>query len=152
MDKTLHEKLRAKVDEALNSGLDKNDKLHAICRLLKDNVPHYDWVGFYFAVPGKELVLGPYIGETTEHTRIRFGQGICGQAAEQKKTFVIQDVKKETNYLSCSAQVKSEIVVPIYRNDEIVGELDIDSHTLATFDGNDRIFLEEICHMLSNVI
>jgi GAF domain-containing protein len=152
MDKILRDKLRVKIDEVLNSNLDKNEILYAICRLLKGSVPHYAWVGFYFTVPGEELVLGPYIGEATEHTRIRFGHGICGQAAEQKKTFVIQDVKKEANYLSCSAKVQSDVVVPIYRNSELIGELDIDSHTLAAFDGNDKAFLEEISHKLSSII
>jgi GAF domain-containing protein len=152
MDKALHEKLRAKIEGELNSGLDKEEKFCAICRLLKESVPYYDWVGFYFVAPGKELILGPYAGEATEHTRIRFGQGICGQAAEQKKIFVVQDVKKETNYLSCSAKVQSEIVVPIFRNGRIIGELDIDSHALASFDENDRMFLEEICQMVSRVM
>jgi GAF domain-containing protein len=152
MDKALHEKLRAKIDQRLNSGLDKSEKLYATCRLLKRHVPYYDWVGFYFAVPGKELVLGPYAGEATEHTRIRFGQGICGQAAEQKRIFIVQDVNKETNYLSCSAKVQSEIVVPIFKNDEIVGELDIDSHELAPFDECDRVLLEDVCQMVSKIM
>ena len=120
--------------------------LEAVCLLLKNNVPHYDWVGYYITDPNKpnELVLGPYAGEPTEHTRISFEQGICGQAAEKKASFIIQDVSKETNYLSCSFRVKSEIVVPIMDGDKVIGELDIDSHTISPFSEEDEAFLEEV--------
>ncbi len=71
--------------------------------LLKDSIMHYDWVGFYIVDDfKKELYLGPYAGDPTEHTRIPFGKGICGQAAEKRKTVVIQDISKQKNYLSCS--------------------------------------------------
>jgi len=100
--------------------------------LLVENVPHYDWVGFYLVDKAKkELVLGPFVGEPTEHVRIPFGRGICGQAAERRTTFVVQDVSKEGNYLACSPKVKSEIVIPLFKGGEIIGELDIDSHTLS---------------------
>jgi len=92
----------------------RDEKLGAITQLLAEKVDHYDWVGFYLAEPEtKTLVLGPYTGDATEHTRIRYGEGICGQAAHSLETFVVQDVSKESNYLSCSPIVKSEIVVPI---------------------------------------
>jgi len=81
--------------------------------------------------------------------RIPFGRGICGQAAERKETFVVQDVSKETNYLSCSPEVKSEIVVPIMKDGRVLGELDIDSHSLAPFTDEDREFLENICRLIS---
>jgi GAF domain-containing protein len=125
-----------------------------ICQLLRDNIPNYDWVGFYMVNPDndKELLLGPYSGAPTEHVRIPFGKGICGQAAETKKTLIIDDVSKEKNYLACSLSVKSEIVVPIIRNGKIIGELDLDSHAAAAFDERDRRFLEEICVIVSNVI
>ncbi len=132
----------------------KEQKLSEICRLLASRVEHYDWVGFYLVDPNhpRELVLGPHVGEPTEHVRIPFGRGICGQAAESGKTFVVQDVSKETNYLSCSPKVKSEIVVHIFKNDKIVGELDIDSHELEPFTTNDEKFLEELCHEISTIL
>ena len=99
----------------------------------------------------RELVLGPYVGESTDHTRIAFGEGICGQAAEREETFVIQDVSKEDNYLSCSFAVKSEIVVPVFKDGQIVGELDIDSHTASPFTPEDREYLEKICKMIDGL-
>lgn len=130
----------------------RDDMLLEICHLLKGAVPHYHWVGFYLVDPHKEdeLVLGPFVGAPTDHTRIRFGQGICGQAAERRETFVIQDVSQETNYLSCSADVKSEIVIPIFKKGKVVGELDVDSHELAAFTAEDRAFLEKTCERLSS--
>lgn len=83
--------------------------------------------------------------------RIHFGEGICGQAAERKETFIVQDVSKETNYLSCSLKVKSEMVVPIFKNGKVVGELDIDSHTLSPFTSDDREFLENVCSIVSSL-
>ena len=145
--------LTRKIREIVNSKLDRNGKLKAICKLLRENVPHYDWVGLYLTEKRhNELVLGPFEGEPTEHVRIPFGRGICGQAAELKKTFIVQDVSKEMNYLSCSPKVKSEIVVPIFKNGEIVGELDIDSHTLSPFTDEDKAFLEKICEMVSKLL
>lgn len=152
MDRILHEKLRCDIQQQMDSNLDTQEKLRVVCRLVREHVPKYDWVGFYIVSSNKELILGPYAGEPTEHTHIRFGQGICGQAAEQKKTLVVQDVKKETNYLSCSPKVQSEIVLPIFRNGEIIGELDVDSHRLAAFDESDRAFLEDICDVVSRLL
>ncbi|MBD3290315.1 GAF domain-containing protein [candidate division KSB1 bacterium] len=130
----------------------RDAKLATICNLLKEKVSYFDWVGFYLSDPLKkaELVLGPFAGEPTEHVRIPFGQGICGQAADTKETFVVQDVSKETNYLSCSPVVKSEIVVPIMKGDAVIGELDIDSHDLSPFSEQDSVFLEDLCRLLAN--
>lgn len=146
--------LAEKIGEIAKAELDKNAKLKTICKLLKDNVSHYDWVGFYFVDKTRqnELILGPFEGEPTEHERIQFGRGVCGQAAQLKRTFVVQDVSKETNYLSCSPNVKSEIVIPIFKNEEIVGELDIDSHTLSAFTDEDKVFLGKICKIVSKLL
>ena len=85
-----------KIEEIAKCELHKNTKLKAICKLLKDNISHYDWVGFYFVdkTTQNELVLGPFEGEPTEHVRIQFGRGTCGQAAQLKRTFIVQDVSK----------------------------------------------------------
>ncbi len=146
--------LTAKVRDLLASERSRSEKLQAICQLLADAVPHYDWVGFYLVEEGTEesLVLGPYVGEPTEHTRIAFGQGICGQAAATESLFLIQDVTKEENYLSCSPEVKAEIVVPIFRGEALVGELDIDSHTRAAFSAADRELLEEIAILVGGIL
>ena len=131
----------------------RNDKLQKICRLLKEGVPHYDWVGFYLADnDNKELVLGPFEGAPTEHIKIPFGKGICGQAAESNKTFIVQDVSSETNYLSCSADVKSEIVLPIMKHGRFIGELDIDSHQIGPFTDEDEQFLKNVCEIVAQLI
>jgi GAF domain-containing protein len=130
----------------------RNVKLQKICDELKDNFEHYDWVGFYLANEStKELTLGPFAGEPTEHTKISFGSGICGQAAETRDTFVVQDVSSETNYLSCSPAVKSEIVVPVLRGERVVAELDIDSHMASPFTDSDKEFLENVCNTISQL-
>ncbi|HDH81598.1 MAG TPA: GAF domain-containing protein [Thermoplasmatales archaeon] len=139
-----------RVREIASRSSGKNEKLSEICVLLRSEIPHYDWVGFYI-VEGGELVLGPFDGEPTEHVRIHFGEGICGQAAERKETFIVQDVSKEANYLSCSLKVKSEIVVPIFKDGKLVGELDIDSHTLSPFTSGDKKFLENVCDIASSL-
>ncbi|MGC9396667.1 MAG: GAF domain-containing protein [Anaerolineae bacterium] len=132
----------------------RDEKLDAICALLEREVAHYDWVGFYLVDPAREreLVLGPFAGAPTEHTRIAFGQGICGQAADTEMTFVIQDVSQETNYLSCSPHVKSEIVVPIFKDGAVVGEIDIDSHALAPFTDADNAFLEQVAACVAGLL
>jgi len=110
-----------KIGEVLKSNVERDEKLKMVCILLKENVAYYNWVGFYVVDSRRrnELILGPFEGKPTEHTRIPFGRGICGQAAELRKTFLIQDVSKETNYLSCNLNVKSEIVIPIFKKGEV---------------------------------
>ncbi len=131
----------------------KPNKLQMICEMLKEKVDHYDWVGFYLVDDrdNRMLVLGPFSGDATEHVRIPFGRGICGQAAETGKLFLIQDVTSEDNYLSCGSNVRSEIVLPIYSNGTIVAELDIDSHQYSPFDNNDEKLLERICVMVADL-
>ncbi len=128
----------------------KNEKLQAICELLDERIDVFNWTGFYLVAPDEErmLELGPYVGASTDHTRIPFGTGICGQAAETLDTFVVQDVSQADNYLACSVDVKSEIVVPIMKGDTFVGELDIDSHSLNAITPELKELCEEICRRL----
>jgi L-methionine (R)-S-oxide reductase len=145
--------LLREVGEIVAGPLEQNQKLQAICELLRDCVAHYDWVGFYLVEPSTtDLVLGSYAGQPTEHVRIPVGRGICGQAAQRKQIFVVQDVSQESNYLSCSPKVRSEIVVPIFRDGKVVGQLDIDSHALAAFSQGDWAFLEEICKAVGSLL
>jgi len=142
--------LLARVREAVAGDADSGAKLVAVCQLLRDSVAHYDWVGFYLTdQAGQTLILGPFAGEPTEHVQIPFGRGICGQAAERRETILVQDVSHETNYLSCSTRVKSEIVVPILKDGQVVGELDIDSHQLSPFTEEDRGFIERVCGLVA---
>ena len=131
----------------------RDEKLKRICSLLEENVEIFDWVGFYLVDPDsdRELILGPYVGEETDHTRIPFGKGICGQAANSLETFVVQDVTQEDNYLACSVDVQAEIVIPVMKGDSFVAELDIDSHTKNSISQDHRAMLEEICDLVSQL-
>lgn len=121
----------------------RDEKLFAICTLLQAEIPHYNWVGFYFANHSdKTLHLGPYVGAPTDHTMIPFGKGICGQVAESNQNFVVPDVAAQDNYIACSFTVKSEIVVPLFVNGVNIGQIDIDSHQLDPFTEADERFLE----------
>ena len=125
--------------------------LQGICDLLDREVEVFNWTGFYLASATEErmLELGPFTGEPTDHSRIPYGTGICGQAAETLDTFVVQDVSKAENYLACSVTVKSEIVVPIMKNGTFLGELDIDSHTKDAITPELQELCEEICRRLA---
>jgi len=148
-----HPNVLSKAKSIINSDKSRNDKLQAICELLDQNVDVFDWTGFYLVAEDEKnmLELGPYVGEETDHTRIPFGKGICGQAANTLKTFVVQDVDKADNYLACSLHVKSEIVVPIMKGEQFVGELDIDSHTKDAMTQDLQTLCEDICKELSAI-
>jgi GAF domain-containing protein len=117
-------------------------------RLLKDAVPYYSWVGIYL-LDGDELVLGPFLGKPSPHTRIPLGNGICGAAATAKATIVVDDVNADPRYLACSLETKSEIVVPIMEDGVVLGEIDIDSDRAAAFGAADRRLLEEVAAILA---
>ena len=131
---------------------DLNDKLQKVCHLLDQEIPYFNWTGFYFKNGDKdELILGPYVGAETDHTIIPFGKGICGQVAVSNETFVVPDVHDQDNYLSCSIDTKAEIVVPIIKNGENIGQIDIDSHTLNPFTAEDREMLEWLCVEIAKI-
>ena len=118
-------------------------RLQGICKLLKESVPYYDWVGFYFKNGDKEeLKLGPFAGEPTDHIIIPFGKGICGQVAVSNENFVVPDVQTQDNYIACSLNAKAEIVVPLFLNGENIGQIDIDSNTPDPFTNEDERLLE----------
>jgi GAF domain-containing protein len=142
----------SKIDEArkdvdrLNAETRTADQLmQGITLVLNKHMLKYNWVGFYMLEAGANppvLVLGHYQGAMTPHTRISLHQGICGAAASSGKTVVVDDVTKDTRYLACSLETKSEIVVPVFVRGQVAGELDIDSHFLAAFTSEDRELVE----------
>jgi len=116
-----------------------------ICNLLHERMLKYNWVGFYMLEPGTQppaLVLETFVGAMTPHTRIPLHQGICGAAASSGKTIVVDDVTKDSRYLACSLETKSEIVVPIFVKEQVAGELDIDSHFAAAFGTDDQALVQ----------
>ncbi|HEY7738499.1 MAG TPA: GAF domain-containing protein [Candidatus Limnocylindria bacterium] len=119
--------------------------------VLYERFPQYDWVGIYWVDPTRtELVLGPWRGpEATEHTRIPMGAGICGAAATSGKTEIVDDVHADPRYLACFTTTKSEIVVPIFHEGEVVGEIDIDGSDPAAYGEADARFLEEVAALLA---
>lgn len=126
------------------------DLMQQMVKLLHDRVLKYNWVGFYLLEPGAKppmLVLGAFEGAMTPHTRIPLNQGICGAAASSGQTVVVDDVSKDPRYLACSLETKSEIVVPVFAHDRVVGELDIDSHFPAAFTPEHQ-HLVQYCAML----
>ena len=117
--------------------------------LLRDRFGHYDWIGVYW-VDGNDLELGPWIGpQPTEHTRIPIGTGICGAAAASGQTQIVADVDADPRYLACFATTRSEIVVPIFSEGEVVGEIDIDGEEADAFAETDARFLEEVAALLA---
>ncbi|MBT3232209.1 MAG: GAF domain-containing protein [Calditrichaeota bacterium] len=116
----------------------------AVVRWLRDKVPYYNWVGIYWVKDG-DLVLGPWSGPTaSQHVHIPGGTGICGLSANEGKTVIVPDVRAEPGYLACFINTRSEIVVPILRDGEIIGVLDIDSDDVDPFNIEDQEFLEKI--------
>jgi len=122
-----------------------HDLMRAMVKLLHDRMLKYNWVGFYMLEPGAQppvLVLGAFEGAMTPHTRIPLNQGICGAAASSGQTVVVDDVAKDSRYLACSLETKSEIVVPVFAHGKVVGELDIDSHFPAAFTAEHQEFVQ----------
>jgi GAF domain-containing protein len=116
--------------------------------LLQRARPHYTWVGVYL-LEGEELVLGPFVGKPTPHTRIPLNKGICGAAASSGKTLIVDDVHADPRYLACSLETRSEIVVPLVRAGRVLGEIDIDSDAPAAFTEEDQRLLEAVAEILA---
>jgi len=128
--------------------------MKGIVALLHEKLTRYNWVGFYMLEKdgGDVLVLGPFKGTMTPHTRIPLNQGICGAAASSGKTVVVDDVSSDPRYLACSLETKSEIVVPVFVKGKVAGELDIDSHFLAAFGPEDRKLCERAAAVLGHFL
>ncbi|SHJ41759.1 GAF domain-containing protein [Aquimarina spongiae] len=136
-----------------NTGQSVTERLHEICQLLKDHITYYDWVGFYFKNGDKEeLKLRTYVGAETEHDIIPFGKGICGQVALSNENFVVPDVQAQDNYIACSFAVKSEIVIPLFKDGENIGQIDIDSETPDPFNEEDERFLEFVNQEVAKIL
>lgn len=126
--------------------------LSAMCKLLQEQVTHYQWVGIYWMNNSEQLLqLGPFAGAETEHTKIPYGRGICGQVAVSGASFEVPDVWAQDNYLACSMETKSELVVPIYSRSKLIGQIDIDSHFLNPFGPEDHKLLETLAQHIGSL-
>jgi|TARA_B100001059_G_C17536599_1_gene428256 GAF domain-containing protein len=130
-----------------------NKRMTLICKTLKDTIDYYDWVGFYFANHDtKTLHLEAFAGLPTDHTTIPFGKGICGQVAVSDKNFVVDDVKTQDNYISCSIYVKAEIVIPLFKEEINIGQIDVDSNTISPFSKKDEDLLEWVNEKVASIL
>ncbi|OIQ26182.1 MAG: hypothetical protein BM555_06520 [Crocinitomix sp. MedPE-SWsnd] len=109
------------------------------------------WVGFYFVKNQEELVLGPFQGDIA-CTRIKIGKGVCGQSWEKSETIIVDNVDEFPGHIACSSASKSEIVVPIIKAQTVIGVLDVDSDELSDFSNIDKIYLEQIALVISDMI
>lgn len=135
------------IEKGIREGWPRDAVLDAAVGALHEEHPKYHWVGIYL-LEGDSLVLGPYRGKPTLHTRIPIGAGICGLAARIKRTVNVQDVREDERYIACSLETRSEIVVPIMEGDVVYGEIDIDSDNWGAFERQDEILLEQIAQTL----
>jgi L-methionine (R)-S-oxide reductase len=123
-----------------------------IVSALKYTFDYYFWVGFYFLDTENrtELVIGPYQGKVP-CTRLKLGKGVCSSAVESKKTILVNDVNEFPGHIACDSAAKSEIVVPIMKNDIVVAVLDVDSTEVGSFDDTDKKYLEELIGKISYI-
>jgi len=142
--------LLVKLDAAVGGSRGKASR-DAMVKFLNSSVPSYSWVGIYL-VEGKDLILDAWAGPAaTEHTRIPIGKGVCGFAAKAGKTEIVSDVSKDPRYLQCFLSTRSEIVVPIFSQGSVVGEIDIDGDQLDAFSSLDREFLEAVARKAASI-
>lgn len=141
---TILDELQTGIAQTVN----RDQALQRTVQILKARMPAYTWVGIY-VLEGDELVLGPYLGKPSPHDRIPLNRGICGAAASEQQTIIVDDVNADPRYLACSLDTRSEIVVPIMRDGRVFGEIDIDSDKPAAFGASDRALLESAAAWLA---
>ncbi|MHB8655333.1 MAG: GAF domain-containing protein [Terriglobia bacterium] len=142
------QKIVKSIELAAAGAASANSLMAETVALLQRERPHYNWVGIYL-LEHDVLVLGPFVGKPTPHTRIPLHQGICGAAASTGRTVIVDDVNADPRYLACSLETRSEIVVPIVRDGQVLGEIDIDSDIPAAFTEDDRSLLEQVAEILA---
>ena len=139
--KSQYDSILPQVSSLIDGESDQIANMANICAALKEQF-NFFWVGFYM-IKDDELVLGPFQGPVA-CTRIKIGKGVCGSAWEQKKTIIVPDVDLFPGHIACSSASKSEIVIPIIRNGNVIGVLDVDSVELNSFDETDADYLQQI--------
>jgi len=142
--------LLAEIEDALDHLDAREAALHAAMNRIARRLPHYNWVGVYLLDNGV-LNLGPYIGAATDHTLIPVGRGVCGTAVAEKRNIIVNDVRTLDNYLACSVETRSEIVVLIRdpETGQILGQIDADGHAVGAFDATDEWLLEQVAERLA---
>ena len=141
--------IASKILDELNDSTLSGFELRKFAMEQLDQLQDYNWSGIY-RLEGETLILDAYVGAATDHTHIPVGRGVCGTAVAEDKNQVIIDVRELTNYLACSTQTRSEIVVLIRNGDTILGQIDIDGHRVGAFDRSDEQLLEDMAAILAN--
>jgi L-methionine (R)-S-oxide reductase len=124
----------ADLERRRREGVAFEDLLQAAVRALHDLDERFHWTGIYELFPDNVLRLGPFIGAPTDHVFIGVGRGVCGTAVAERRNINVPDVRLVTNYLACSTETRSELVILIRRGERIFAQIDIDSHQVAAFD------------------
>lgn len=132
-------------------GRSPEEAVQVAMQTLQDHHPHYQWVGIY-VLRGDVLELGPFVGKPTDHVRIPVGRGVCGTAVSERTNQVIQDVRAVENYLACSDTVRSEIVVLLWHEGQIVGQIDSDCDDPGAFSLEDETFLRGVAEILAPLV
>lgn len=137
------------VVRAVEAASDLDEALRAAVTNLAASAERYHWVGIYL-LEGDTLVLHSEVGKPTPHARISVSQGLCGAAARQRRTIVVDDVRLDSRYLACSVDTRSEIVVPILDGGgRVRGEIDVDSDAPSAFGPDDQALLETVAAALA---
>jgi GAF domain-containing protein len=142
----IYSELLPQIKSLIEDESDLIANLANVTSALKQAFPSFSWVGFYL-MKGGELVLGPFQGKLA-CTRIKVGSGVCGTAVLKKETIIVPDVEKFPGHIYCDPDSRSEIVVPIIKDGEVLGVLDIDSYELDNFDETDKFYLEKLVEIL----
>jgi GAF domain-containing protein len=140
-------------EEAASSSISPVEAVHSVTSALAAHLPAYKWVGVY-VLKGSELRLGPYVGDPTEHTAIPVGRGVCGTAVLEDRNQIVDDVRSLSNYLSCSAKTRSEIVVLIREPQAgvVIGQIDVDGWEPGAFDRSDEMLLERVAGLVAPLV
>src|SRR5262249_10544524 len=145
---TTADEIVREIEQKVNSAASRDETLRYAVQILKEERPHYNWVGIYL-LDRDTLVLHNYIGKPTEHTHIPVGKGVCGAAVAEGANQIVSDVTKIDNYLACSVETRAEIVVLIRKGTRIFGQIDIDSDLENAFNQEDEILLSRVADLLA---
>ncbi|MCI0567127.1 MAG: GAF domain-containing protein [Acidobacteria bacterium] len=139
-----------RLDECHRSGAGLEEVLALAVELLHQSNPRFHWTGIYELCPDNVLRLGPFLGAPTDHVFIAVGRGVCGTAVAENRNINVPDVTQAPNYLACSSETRSELVVLIRKDDKIFAQIDIDSHELNAFDRNAVTQVEVVAEYLAD--